>query len=684
MKIKIRKASTELDFTNTIAWDVESTGLRPYHGDRPFAVSMCDVHGNTRFWDWPVDPFTRKVDYTANSGAVDQVSAILTDPSIIKVGHNHKFDARMVEVAWGVHIAGELHETMFAARVWNSQEPSLKLKLLAEKYLDYPKDDETALQKAVVSARAKGRKLGWNLGEKTEQDYWTPKAFDSLNALCEQYAIGDVERTICLHLLFQKKLLEDGLMAVYEREMRLWYTVYKMESRGVRLHRKQARIELADCKDRALKEKHKLFAIVGYEFNPNSDQQVSRICFDERKLVVDKQTAGGKPSTGWKSLIIHVSDPFVRALFDYRAADHGIGFFEQYLDLSTPDALNPGGFVLRSSFEQSSASTGRFGSRQPNLQNVPTRSNPTGAIPPAARRPFGPRPGYVWYAFDYSQLEFRIMADCSQDPNMLAAISSGRDVHSEVADIAWGSSNNPAAIVAAINALEIEHYATNNSLVEATWLSLHVKPNEHRSSMDNSFIARSWLESFNWSIVQAEASVGKKNSRDTAKTVMYAKMYGGGATAVVAQLRCPLDTAKSILDDINTKFPGIKQYSYAAANFGRNHGYIVNAYGRKCQVDTDFAYRAVNYVIQGGAADLIKHAMIRCDDYLVSLGIDAHLVLTIHDELVFEFAVGQNKLAYLRTLKRTMEDHGNRFGVPLPVECSRITSSWDKKVKMEI
>jgi DNA polymerase-1 len=686
------KLKSKLDLSGPIAFDCETTGLSVWKADQPFAISFCDVNGTLAYIDFPVDPFTRAVTYRASD--LDFIASILSNPDVAKVGHNVKFDVRMVERHVGIPVCGQIHETMLAARAYNSLEPSLKLKPLAHKYLDYPTDDEKDLQRAVVSGRHRAKKLGWNIAAETKADYWIPKALDLQNDLCEKYCRLDSERTMALFLMYMDWMKEEDVYETYLREIELWPIVYRMEERGVRIDTRQAAKELAYNQKRMADNEERMYALAGCAFNENSTQQLADVLYNVRKLEVKRETKQSKasraagrehvprPSTDWKALRYYSDDPFVRALVEYRAATGGVQFFRQYIDLAVDDPLNEGHKALHASFDQAAARTGRFGCKTPNLQNVPTRENPMGAEPPNARGPFGPRPGYLWYAFDFSQMELRVLADFSQDKSLIDAILTGRDIHSEIADAAWGGDTKPA-IRAAVNALELQHGEPSRSEVGEVWKVLGW-PGGGKLT-DAATVARQWLKEFNWSIVKAEKSIGKKTSRGRAKNVVYAQSYGGTYVAVMDMLFCSEEEARAVLNAIDTKFPRCREYAVELARHAEQTGYIRTAYDRKLGVDPLDSFKAVNYNVQGSCADVMKQSMISVSSFLQSTGLDAHIVMTIHDELDIEVRKGHNYMSLLKGIKKRMEDHGGRFGIELPVECSRISKSWDaKSEKLEL
>ncbi len=367
----------------------------------------------------------------------------------------------------------------------------------------------------------------------------------------------------------------------------------------------------------------------------------------------------------------------------YNASRNGLtNFFLKYRLLSTPDLLDPEGWALHPDFHQMGPVTGRFSCREPNLQNVANALTTRSPMPIQARTPFGPRPGYVWYGIDYSQLEVRIFADVAQEPTMLAAIASGRDMHTECTNKAWGGEGNPAAIRAAIHALELDGTGDHSQEeIQRIWREnglLHMRDLRKLKQRDKDKIAEQWLAIHGYDIVKAEKSLDKKTSRAKAKMILFAKIFGGGPNAIKDLLWCSYDEALQFLADYDTAFPHIVGYIDELSRQARKDKCIHNRYGRRLGVISDKAYRAVNYMVQGSAADLLKRSMRETHKFLKASGADAHIVLSIHDEIMFEIRRTHATRRLLGSLVEIMEDHGGAFAVSTPVEVKKITHTWNE------
>ncbi len=700
--------------------DTETTGLRSYHGDSPFSVSMCDEEGETWYCEWEVDPFTREVLYMQED--IDFINLYASDPNIENVFHNAKFDKRMME-KFGVVFNGRIHDTYIAARVCNNIEFSLGLKNLAWKYLEIPQEDEKELQKAVTRARAKARKYN-NDNEKagnpkrilmhkdSKADYWLPKYFDPEHNANEEYCRQDTFRTMGLHLYYEIVMSKDEyLQRAYEEEMYdLWPVVTQMENRGMRITEAEVRVQNDKAHDDLEYHRQKMVEMImehdlhpfedltkdRTKFNPGSSKQLPRVLYLEKGKgglgLTTHRTSDktGEMSTDKKAIRELVWHPFIQHLIQYRSAEQAIGlFFEKYLDLMSVCPIT-GDKILRPGLNQCGAVTFRFSCQDPNLQQVgnPKTAGNAQFVSYEARAPFGPRTGFVEYGADYSQQELRIFAHVGQIPFLLNEILAGNDPNSACANKAWGGKNNPAALKAASYALELGSPNCNNEKVLEIWEQFDwnsTAAREYGFASTRSFIlADQWLARFNYDIVVAEASLGKSNTRGRAKQVVFAKVYGGGAKSVMEILYCTLKQAAEFMHDYDVAIPDINIYMKEMIDRSKGDGYIINPYGRKVRVEPEFAYRSVNYMVQSTAACMMKDSIVRCDRFLKSTGLDAHVLMTIHDELIFEFKKEDAKKWALRGICEIMEDTEGRISIPTPVEMKRYSNSWSKYEKVKL
>lgn len=671
-------------------------------GDQPFMVSMCDQDGDQRLWEWEVDPFTRNVRVPDKDR--EELQSLLAAEHITKVFHNAKFDVRMLGsvgfVVCGpggdVREGGRFEETTFMAHALNTLEPNYKLKDLARRKLGFANDDQKALQKAVQKARRIGKKQDWKLGVKLNgepeplADYWLPAAvwrrlgeMEAESKLCGQYCLNDAQRTMLLFLCMREALEgqpEEEL--TYDREIELWPTTYALEERGVRLHwgRLQACIE-----EHEARHSQYLSALKDYagkkDFNPNSPPQVLQML---RRLQVPIQ--GG--SADIDALKPYMANPAVSTLVKYRAMDKALGsFFYNYKRLATLDFVTGEGYSIHPSFQQVGPVTGRFACREPNLQNVANALTTRSPEPIQARKPFEPRPGYVWIHFDYDSMEVRIFADFSWEPVLVDACQRNLDQHGAVANMVWGGQNNPQAIEAAYHALHLDRTGETTEALLKAWDSIGIKARGFASLPPEKACQEAavrWMKKFDWSIVDAEKSIDQKTCRAKAKMILFGKLYGGGPNAIMDLIGCSYEEAKRVMRQFDQRMPRIVSYSRELIREAHRNGFIRTAYGRRLSIDRDAAYRCVNYIVQGSSADQVKEAMRRLARWLPTTGRDISMVLTIHDELVFEVKKEHVTRGLLLGIKERMEETEGRFKLALPVSPAIVRTEWDLKKDFDL
>lgn len=708
-----------------IAFDTETTGLRAWHGDMPFAFAFYNLKGEAAYFEFEVDPFTRRVDISSREArlALEQVRHLLEDETVTKVMHNAKFDVRICERAFGIQVAGpggplrlggKFHETMFMSWMCDSDEINYKLKDLAAKYIGIDRRDQDELKKCVGKLRRRAKKLGWSIafdidftpeGEKqkpaTEADYWLPSALHKYHPelatfeetqLCRTYAIKDVERTILLYCFYSKLMEELGVQASYEKEMTLWSETYRMEERGVPI---RPALNMKEKREAAAKW-HKYYEEVEKQswpgINPDSPDQLRKLLYNDLQLPVNEEfmTDGGKsgirkPGTSVDALAEMEHVPVVRSITKYRSSGKAFAYFAKYEKFALPDPEFPGVLIIHADFRQLGPSTGRFSCADPNLQQVTSRESSRSADPIDCRGPFGPRPGYVWLSVDYKGMEVRVYADCAQDTKMLEKIATGVEVHDEVTNNAWGGYGNQYGINECIHVLGLdgsEHM--NDPQVVKYWQKIGLLEWDSLDDTDRRAIAEQFLAEFEWDIVKAQASLAKKVTKNKAKMVFFNKVYGGGPRAVKKLLRCPYHEARDLLLALDRTYPRIQGYMDELSAYARKEGCIWNRWGRRLTVPWEVTYKAVNYMVQGSSADLLKSAMIKCGPFFRQNAIDAHLIMTIHDELIFEVRRDELTKRLVRDVQGIMEDTEGCLNITMPTDPSLVIRSWNDKDKIKL
>jgi DNA polymerase-1 len=395
-------------------------------------------------------------------------------------------------------------------------------------------------------------------------------------------------------------------------EMPLVAVLADMEWEGIAIDRAWFRT----LKERFAAERERLEAAIhqeaGETFNVNSNPQLRRILFEKLGLPVLKKTATG-PSTDASVLeeLAAQGHAIPTLLMEYREVAK---LESTYID-ALPTMVNPRTGRIHTSFNQTVAATGRLSSSDPNLQNIPVRT----ALGRDIRRGFVPRDGWRFLAADYSQIELRLLAHLSGDEAFVEAFRAGGDIHRQTA-------------------------------------------------------AR---------IFEVPLAAVTSEMRARAKTINFATIYGQGAHALSRQLKVDHAEAKAFIERYFERFAGVRRFLDEAVEQARERGYAETLFGRRRYIpeltDKNFNIRAFgervaqNAPIQGSAADLIKRAMLRVREALDAAGLQARLLLQVHDELVFE--APPEELTPLETLVRDAMEGAATLDVPLVVEVG-VGANW--------
>ena len=625
---------------NLLASDCEATGINPW-GDyarwgfypaRPFAFSFCDSEGNTDYIRWEVKPKTRQV--VVESKSLQILKDVYSNPSLTHIGHNFEYDIRMLHFV-GVDVVGRIHDTLKMAHIiTGGSELTYALKTLSEKYLGVPKDDEKELQNATKHVRLKGRKLGWciaskeNFGkEPIKADYWMAP-----EELCKTYAIQDSVRTMLFFQLWYPELQKNPqILAVYEKEMKLAYVVRKMENRGVRVFPEDL-VRLRKIYEEYIDKQIEVANISGGKgLNFKSPKQMCQKFYVEKQYKPKiSEKSGNWTLDGDKLAELAQTDLLAKSILEFRNANHMItAFLNPYERYKVQESSST--WVIHPGYKQCGPVTGRFAGSDPNLMQVASES--TGRrrseITMRPREAFGPRNNYVWYLPDFSQIEVWVFAFLAGDKTMTDILMSGRDFHGEIAKKVWGKS--------------------------------------------------------------PDYEEKKSYYRKRAKLLMFCKLYGGGAKKVAYLLKDASEIsgketikdsvaeAEKFISDYDTQLPGVQIFMKRMINQANREGKIINPFGRVYYIDTDFAYKAVNYMIQGTCADMLKQAMLNVDELFETKWKGCYQLLTLHDELVHEIPLKLHSKHLMKDIIKAMQ--GNFHEIlnipkPLPVTMKIATKRW--------
>ena len=487
---------------------------------------------------------------------IDAFRPLFESPDITWIGQNLKYD--LLVLKWyGVSFKGPVFDTMLAHYVI---EPEGKrgMDQLSAQYLGYePVHIEELIGK-------KGKSQG------NMRDVELEKIKD--------YAAEDADITLQLKHIFQPQLKEKAVEKVFhEVENPLVKVLTDMEFEGIRVDTGFLLEYSKELERDARQAEEKVYHQAGERFNLASPKQLGEILFERMKLDPKaKKTKTGQYATG--------EDVLLKLAVKHQIVDDILAFREltklksTYVD-ALPLMINRKTGRVHTSYAQAVAVTGRLSSNNPNLQNIPIRTERGREI----RKAFIARDeDYVLLSADYSQIELRIVAAISGDPNMCAAFRDGKDIHTATA-----------------------------------------------------------AKVFNVD----EGSVTKE-MRYKAKSVNFGIIYGQGAFGLADNLGINRTEAKEIIDNYKSQFSGIQKYMDSTINFAREHGYVETLMGRKRWLrdinSANFTVRgfaernAINSPIQGSAADMIKLAMIKVHQEFARQGLRSKMLLQVHDELVFD------------------------------------------------
>ncbi len=429
---------------------------------------------------------------------------------------------------------------------------------------------------------------------------------ESVLETARDYSCEEADMTLRLRAMFEPQLESTAVRSLLDEiELPLVRVLANVEWTGITINVPW----FHSLKDRFRREREavekQIYTSAGTEFNINSNPQLRDILFNRLGLPVLKKTSTG-PSTD-ASVLKELADAghtLPTLLMEYRELAK---LENTYLD-ALPQMVNPETGRLHTSFNQTVAATGRLSSSDPNLQNIPIRRELGRDI----RRGFIPRAGWTLLAADYSQIELRLLAHLSGDPAFVEAFKAGGDIHRQTAAIIFD-----------------------------------VPLSEVTSEM-----------------------------RGRAKTINFATIYGQGAHALSRQLKIEHATAKEFIRLYFERFHGIRQYLDSMVDFAREHGYVQTIFNRRRYIpelrERNFNIRAfgertaANSPIQGSAADLIKIAMIHIDRALGAEGLNAKMLLQVHDELVFE--VPPEELDRVKVLVKHEMENATQLSVPLVVD----------------
>ncbi|CAK7067037.1 TPA: DNA polymerase I [Morganella morganii] len=519
---------------------------------------------------------------------------ILEDEKIRKIGQNLKFDRGIME-NYGVELRGIAFDTMLESYVLNSVAGRHDMDSLADRHLNY----KTTTFEDIAG---KGKKqLTFNQIPLEE---------------AANYAAEDADITLLLHqALYPQLEAEKSLLHVYQDiEMPLVPVLSRMERTGVLIDANVLAAQSVELTARLDELEKQAFAIAGEEFNLSSPKQLQTILFEKLNLPVVKKTPGGAPSTN-EEVLEELADnhELPRVILEHRSLSK---LKTTYTD-KLPLMVDPKTRRVHTSYHQAVTATGRLSSRDPNLQNIPVRTDEGRRI----RQAFIARDGYCIMAADYSQIELRIMAHLSQDKGLLKAFAEGKDIHRATAAEVFGMPLDEVTADQRRSAKAINFGLIYGMSAFGLARQLGIPRGEAQRYMDLYFERYPGVLEY------------------MARTREHAAEKGYVET---------LEGRRLWLPEINSR----------------------NGMRRKAA-----EREAINAPMQGTAADIIKKAMIAVDDWLQKENIDALMIMQVHDELVFE--VRKEQQAEMAEKIRGLMEAAMKLDVPLKVEAG-VGANWDE------
>jgi len=517
---------------------------------------------------------------------------LFEDESIMKIGQNLKYDISML-AQYGIIVKGPMFDTMLAHYLLEPEQRH-NMDYLAEVYLNY-------LTIPIEDLIGKGRQ------QKTMREVPIGQV--------KEYAAEDADITLQLYEKLLPQLKENGIEKLfYDIEMPLVPVLSRMEANGVKIDTRNLQQISEEFGGEIRKIEEEIYAQAGAPFNIASPKQLGEVLFE--KLKIDekaKKTKTGQYATGEEVLqkMSH-KHPIISLILDYRSFTK---LKSTYLD-ALPALVNPKDGLIHTSYNQAVTATGRLSSNNPNLQNIPVRTEKGREI----RRAFVPRSEqYTLLAADYSQIELRIIAHLSQDPAMVADFNLGHDIH--------------AATAAKV---------------------FHVPMSEVTKEQ------RSRAKAVNFGIIYGMSAFGLAErmelSRSEAADIIkkYFEEYAG------------------IKEYMNRSIALARERGYAETILGRRR-YLRDINGSNSVVRGFAERNAINAPIQGSSADMIKIAMIGIHEEMERLKMQSKMILQVHDELVFDAHL--DELDDLKAIVNDKMVNALPLSVPVVVEMNT-GSNW--------
>ena len=532
-------------------------------------------------------------EYEAAKSIIHEFMPFFQNTGIEKIAHNIKYDLKVLS-RYGISLAVPTFDTMIAHYLINP-EARQNMDFLAQHYLNYQ-----AI--SIETLIGKKGKLQGNMRDLEPSEI-------------SDYACEDADITLQLKNIFEKEIKKPHLKDLfYDMEMPLVEVLMEMEEEGITIDSKALAEYSKELDSTLIDLDYQIKELAGMEFNTDSPKQMGEVLFEKLKISAKaKKTKTGQYATSEDVLEKHKHDhPIVPLILEYRQLRK---LKSTYVD-ALPTYCDQNDGRIHTNFMQTVTATGRLSSNNPNLQNIPIRSEKGREI----RRAFVSRDkDHKLMAVDYSQIELRIIAALSEDPNMIQSFRDGLDIHAATAAKVYGVS------------------------IEAV----------------------------------------TREQRSAAKAVNFGIIYGQSAFGLAQNLKISRTEAKEIIDSYFEQYGTIKSYMDKVISQAREEGYVETIMNRRRYLPDinsgnaivrGYAERnAINAPIQGSAADIIKMAMISVHAEMKKKQVKSKMILQVHDELVFDVHNSEEEL--MQDLVRKAMEKAVKLSVPMEVELS-LASNW--------
>ncbi|HEX4886644.1 MAG TPA: DNA polymerase I [Luteibaculaceae bacterium] len=568
----------ELNAADVFCFDTETTGL-----DTTTALIVGLAFSTQKNKGWYVPLLGAEEEKIK---VLEPFKALLVHPGKVKVAHNIKYDLAILR-RYGLEASHQLFDTMLAHYLINA-DMKHNMDVLAETYLHYQP----------VSIEALIGKKGKNQLSMADIDLEQVK----------EYAAEDADITLQLYHLFAPQLKEMGAIELFHTlEMPLVHVLLDMEQEGINLDTEGLKSYSAEMEIQLREIEHAIYEACGKTFTINSPKQLGDILFEELRIMEKPQkTKTGQYATGEEVLSkLRDAHPVVAMILDYRQLQK---LKSTYVD-ALPTLVNPKTKRIHTSYNQAVAATGRLSSNNPNLQNIPIRSEKGREV----RKAFIARgPEYKILSADYSQVELRIIAALSNERNMIQAFKDGMDIHTATAANVF-----------------------------------QVAPDQVDRDM------RSKAKAVNFGIIYGQSAFGLSEQLGIKRAE---------ARDIIDSYFTQFPGIKSYMDQ---SINNAREKGYVETIMGRRR-YLADINSRNAVVRGFAERNAINAPIQGSAADIIKKAMIDIHAAWQNQPLKSKLLLQVHDELVFDAHI--DEIATIEPIIRAKMQQAVNLVVPLEVE----------------